>query len=81
MKTKFNHIKGSDNLFMHNTCDLYLLKGSTNWIRFTHFRQMMTNKRMNKKQLEIILASVCRRCFDGAIEKLAEEGVLPQIEI
>lgn len=81
MKTKFSHIKGRDNLFMHKTCNLYLLQGETNWYMLNTIKQMLTNKRVNKKQLEIIFASICRRCFDNTLEVFAKEDVLAHIEI
>ena len=81
MKTKFNHIKGRDNLFMHKTCNLYLLQRNTNWYMLSAIKNMLTNKRADKEYLKTFFASVCRRCFDKAMETFAKEDVLVHIEI
>jgi len=52
-----------------------------NWHTYSHVKNMLTNKRYDTKQLEIIFASICRRCFNGMLEEMAKEGVLAQIEI
>lgn len=81
MKSKFNHIKGRNNLFLHRACDLYLLQGDTNWYTLNHIKNMLTDKRSDQKQLEVIFAGICRRCFTNALKIFAKENVLPLIEI
>lgn len=82
MKKKFIHIKDQDNLFLHKRCQLYHLDNNTAFCTIEYVESIFKNiSQINAIELEMIIGSLCKRCYNVAITYFTINNVIPSMEL